>query len=117
MVLISAFKMPEVWSIDGNGTISRRRKLLLKHEGLHESSGSASATDSLSRQLSVAVASGIQVQDQDRRTELQNGLIPSATGNSQSCRIREDHGVWGSSFFVGCNEQLIACAKDGELVP
>lgn len=69
--------MPEVWSIDDNGTISRRRELSLTHEDQHGSSGSAAATDS----------------------------------------PRADHGVWGSSSFVGRNEQLIACAKDGEIVP
>lgn len=108
--------MPEVWSIDINGAISRRRELLLKPEVLLRSSGSAAATDSLARQLPVAVAGGIQVQGQHQPTELQNGLTPPATGNSQSCRIRKDHGVWGSSSFVGPNEQVIACAKDGELV-
>lgn len=109
--------MPEVWSIDINGTISRQRKLLLKHDVPLGSCGGAAATDSLSRQLPVAVAGGIQVQGQDWPTELQIGLIPSASGNSQSCRIRADHGVWGSSSFVGQNELLIACAKDGELFP
>lgn len=107
--------MPEVWSIDINGTLSRRRELLLKREVLLGSSGSAAATDSLARQLPVAVAGGIQVQGQHQPTELQNGLTPPATGNSQS--IRKEHGVWGSSSFVGPNEQVIACAKDGELVP
>lgn len=107
--------MPEVWSIDINGTLSRRRELLLKREVLLGSSGSAAATDSLARQLPVAVAGGIQVQGQHQPTELQNGLTPPATDNSQS--IRKDHGVWGSSSFVGPNEQVIACAKDGELVP
>lgn len=93
-VLILAFKMPEVWSIDHNGTISRRRELILKSEGL----------------LGLSAAAGGS-KGQSRPTALKNGL-------NQYRRIRAGHvGVWGSASFVGRDQNLIACAEGGELVP
>lgn len=100
--------MPEVWSIDKNGTISRQCKLSLTKEGLLGLS--SAAKDSFPRQL----ADGSEGQSQP--TAFKNN--PNTPASSQYRQIRADPvGVWGSASFVGHDEKLVACAEGGELVP